>query len=318
MMPTFISATPRPDHVCRCFEHHDPARVMDLDIEAYHAGPGVSSTMVKDIVDKDLTPAHWHMKYVLGYLEKPQRDHYTYGRAYHSIIEDPAQALFKKSFAVMPAMVKAEKTTGRTPNKTGLHRAGRHRSTILVDKKCDGTTTEGKAFIAEAEAEGKEVLRERDYLKIVDSVNVLYEQAWARDLLEHPKCLFEASVYAQHETGITVRVRPDLWIPGEVVVDWKSARSAGPFGFARDAGEHKYHVQAAMYKSVLKETQFLFAAQEKNFPYLTAPYQVDTLAEARGHEAYQAGITLVAQCYESGEWPGYEGRVIKMPPWSLQ
>jgi len=63
---------------------------------------------------------------------------------------------------------------------------------------------------------------------------------------------------------------------------------------------------------------FVFIAQEKGVPYPCAAYELPPDARARGIQAYRAGMTLIAQCYESGEWPGYPGGVLDVPMWSMK
>jgi hypothetical protein len=285
--PDFISAIPRPGHVCRIFEDHEEGVFADIDIEDYHTGPGVSSSHLKALADLEKTPRHFYWEHIRGYIGESTESMNT-GRMWHALCEDPTQEEFRRQFVVLPE------------NLTLRSKAG-------------------KAIADDAAQQGKTLVREKEYKAALDGTNNLYSEPWFRKLVEHPDRVFEASVYKRCSlTGLMRRARPDLWVPGVAIVDFKTTTKAGPSEFARQCGQLKYNLQQEFYKSVCEEDNFIFVAMEKSFPYLCAPYDLDRVAAMRGREQMDYALTLLAQCYESGHWPGYHGGVIEPPPYSLK
>jgi exodeoxyribonuclease VIII len=86
----------------------------------------------------------------------------------------------------------------------------------------------------------------------------------------------------------------------------------------------RYHVQAAFYADGYKEVTgqecptFLFVAQEKKPPYLSAVYMVDEAMIQAGRRAYQEDLATYKSCRETGNWFGISSKPITLtlPAWA--
>ncbi|MES2347014.1 MAG: PD-(D/E)XK nuclease-like domain-containing protein [Pseudomonadota bacterium] len=129
------------------------------------------------------------------------------------------------------------------------------------------------------------------------------------------------------ETGLRCKSRGD-WVHADhgIFVDLKSALSAAPWSFKRASGEHRYHVQDAMYSRAFEENDihiehFVFLAQEKEYPYAVAAYQLNDSARLRGEDLYMRELRALRQCIDDDYFPSYsptgEVMALDLPPWVL-
>jgi hypothetical protein len=148
-------------------------------------------------------------------------------------------------------------------------------------------------------------------------------QAMAAKLREHPiaRALFDPEhgkpeqslIWQGHDVWLRARLDwlPDHNRPGRMVIpDYKTADSANPGTFARDAARYGYHVQDAWYTAAADnvlgtEAAFLFVVQEKTPPYLVTVIELDQPARRAGHERMRRAIEIWRDCNASGTWPAY-------------
>lgn len=124
------------------------------------------------------------------------------------------------------------------------------------------------------------------------------------------------------ETGITCRGRVD-WLRDNAIVDMKTTKDASPRGFAKDAANYRYDMQADYYTDGIEAVTgqrlpFLFLCVENTAPYLVAVYQLDEDAMARGARDNAEARRLYAQCESANEWPGYSPEIetLHLPRWA--
>jgi hypothetical protein len=159
-------------------------------------------------------------------------------------------------------------------------------------------------------------------------------KAMAAELRKHPVAgpLLERSGMAEHsfvacdpESGVMCRVRAD-WVPDgrELVVDYKTTKSAEPGQFAKSVAEYGYHQQGAFYLDVLRwldltgeDARFMLVAQEKTPPYLACVFELDSDAVRWGRKLNARARELFRDCTASGLWPGYptEPQTLTLPRW---
>lgn len=115
---------------------------------------------------------------------------------------------------------------------------------------------------------------------------------------------------------------PD-WGGDPLIFDLKTTVDASPNGFARACANFKYHMQAYAYSEGYAQVtgvrpRFFFGAVEKEPPYDVALYELEEDAIDRGREIYLAAIETYQQAVQSGNWPGYSDRVVRLslPPWA--
>lgn len=137
--------------------------------------------------------------------------------------------------------------------------------------------------------------------------------------------LVEASMFAEDPTtGVAMRARVDMLAP-DVMIDLKTARSADPEKFGRDAATYGYQVQMAWYQHVARlcgrdAIPFLFVVVENVAPYLVNVIELDGEFARIGRAQMDRALQLYAVCTETGKWPGYERddgepNVVGPPAW---
>lgn len=118
----------------------------------------------------------------------------------------------------------------------------------------------------------------------------------------------EASIYwTDKETGISLRCRPDYLT--RACTDLKTCQSASEHAVAREIHNRGYHISAAMYSHGVNEVTgqyapFVFLFIEKAPPYLCAVYSMDEESAELGWNTYRAHLNKLAECLETGIWPG--------------
>lgn len=236
----------------------------------------------------------WHMDHPDTEEPSPAL---VFGQAAHKLLLEPAT--FMDEFAVIPDGI-------------------------------DRRTKDGKAAWAlflERNA-GKTAISAETLTQITEMVNKAYDNDTARRLLdgEHEVPLF----WTDPDTGVECKVKLDCLaeLNGvQVVVDYKTCKSAKTDAFMRDAYSYGYHLQAAMYTEAVMRTHgleerpmFVFLCQEKDGPFalnfITVPedtmnYGLDTMRELLG---------IYAACEKSGNWYGYTGitgmpNELSLPGW---
>lgn len=199
---------------------------------------------------------------------------------------------------------------------------------VLLASNGAVSTSEAKAFIAQARADGAIPLKPGEYRTV---------HAMADALLTHPIAggLFRASgkpeqslYYTDPVTGIRLRARPD-WVtsPGGrgILVDYKSTKSANPEKFIRSVVDYGYHCQDPWYVDAAKavglddDPAFVFVAQEKTAPYAVSVCQLDEESVELGRRRNRKAIDLYAECVATNRWPDWDRDVypISLPKWAF-
>lgn len=94
------------------------------------------------------------------------------------------------------------------------------------------------------------------------------------------------------------------------IVDYKTTESAHEENFYYSVRKYGYDIQNAFYTDGLlyatgMETQMLFVAQEKKYPYCVQNFELDFSFVDRGRTLYKDYLKQFKECQESGIWPGY-------------
>lgn len=120
------------------------------------------------------------------------------------------------------------------------------------------------------------------------------------------------------KTGILCKCRPDCiteYNGEKYIVDYKTTQSCECGAFEKACRYYGYQLQAAMYtEGVFNETmeicKFAFVAQEKKPPYAVRVYFCDSGFIDEGMDLYRRLLDRVAECRNTGIWPGYEEGVL--------
>jgi hypothetical protein len=184
-------------------------------------------------------------------------------------------------------------------------------------------TNHHKAFVAQKEAEGREVLstyKDWLYRRIREAV-LAHEPA--RRLIECAQA--ELSVFWTHPIGLAMKSRLDLLDRTAFVADLKTCADITPEGFGRAAFNMGYGVQAALYVDAAKALtgktlKYYIIACEKTEPFDVAVYEVGEDIIAMGRAEYCRNLRRVKECRESDEWPGVVTGVqaLELPQWAYE
>lgn len=183
---------------------------------------------------------------------------------------------------------------------------------------------EAKAAVAEARAAGYIPLKPADWSRVHHMAEALAAHSVASRLLAGTAP--EVSAFRRHETGTWLRSRFDA-VGTDYLVDYKTARSADPEAFRRDAANLGYHVQSAFYAAMSTaleglpdDPDFYFVVQEKEPPFLVSVVELSPTFLAIGHAAVEYAIDTWNTCLATGVWPGYPDGItpVDPPPWLSQ
>lgn len=239
------------------------------------------------------TPAHY--KYEQDHPVEEDTQSLRFGRAYHAAVLEPES--FGARFAV----------GGPINDKTGRPYG-----------------SDSKKFQEWGESQKPlEPLTTDEASAIIDMAKVLREHPAAKLLLEQKADSEVVVVWIDGNTGLKCKGRID-WLPrGAIIVDLKSARSAAPSPFGRDAYNYGYVSQLAFYLDGLRQFMPdagmpLIIAQEKDPPYAVAVYELSESDIELGRSHYRAALEKLAECERLNSWPAYSEapEPLSLPPWA--
>lgn len=187
-----------------------------------------------------------------------------------------------------------------------------------------------------AKHDGKEPLKHSEHLKAAEAVNRLTNADWARNILLNRgtrKQVLITAEYRDPKTGLTIPVKTLLDAVGyEKLIDLKTARSANPNYWAKQAFNNGYHVQAAIGLDLFnaatgeERTDFINIVQENYPPYHVpdVPFLYSQEFLQLGRDYYTTALRNYAQCLKTNCWPSYSHRevipghaMIEPEPWML-
>ena len=263
-----------------------PGIYPDMDEAEYHGHPALSASGIK-ILAQPGGPAKWHWLQTHG---QPHKKAYDVGHAVHALILGVGAPI------------------ARIPDE-------------LLAVNGANSRKEGKAWVDAARAEGRIPFKEAEADLIEAMAEAVLAHRPARQLLEQAP-MREVSLFRRHErTGAELRSRIDAVGPG-ALVDIKSARSADPAEFARDARKLGYHIQAQFYEDMarahnLTDQPLRFVTVEKEPPFLPSVTEVDPIDKSIGLSQIERAIDAWTHGNTTGEWPGYPERIttLSFPGW---
>ncbi|MFG0802822.1 RecE family exodeoxyribonuclease [Leclercia sp. GLN_9] len=142
----------------------------------------------------------------------------------------------------------------------------------------------------------------------------LHEHPTAGKLLLHPDRAVETSYFGiDEETGLEIRVRPDLEIDIEAVrvgADlktismWNVKQSGLRARLHREIIDRDYHLSAAMYMQTAALDQFfwIFVNKDEGYHWIAIVEASEELIEL-GMLEYRQTMNRIANAFDTGEWP---------------
>lgn len=180
----------------------------DVDNDAYHAGPGVSSSILREAKKTNA-----HMKAAMDAPHEPT-DPMAFGTAVHVAILEPD--LFFKSYGTLP------------------------------ENASDLRTKVGKDAFAELKAQGLTPLKFKDFERIKRISETVWKSKTAQRLLSGPGANELSGYWIDQRTGIHCKMRTDRYNRDlGVLVDVKTCDSAQFYPYRKKAWDLGYHQQGA-------------------------------------------------------------------------
>jgi len=242
---------------------------------------------------KSMADSPKQFKYDLGH-QREDTPSFKVGRAMHAFTLEPA--LIDKYYVVAPLFntIKGE---------------------IATNQKA---TKEFKAFVKEAEANGKEVLTIEERQQAQDMATTCLEID--TDMLQYLRDGYSelSAVWIDPITGILCKCRADH-VQGFAMLDLKSTKDASLKKFKWAIKDYFYHVQGAFYSWGLEEgskqskdpkqelitiNTFHIYAVESFPPYDGDLFRIHAQSLCDGGDLFRAWLDDLKKCQDSGIWPG--------------
>ena len=250
----------------------------DMPSAVYHSANGVSSSMIKKSCESMML---YKKLYITKEIEQPQSDALRFGSLFHTLVLEPEKL---------------------------------NEEYLVLDESIDRRTKAGKEAYKEAmekaDAEGLMVVTasELDHAQAMAAAAV--NDKYANRLLRAPTRRTEVSFFDTHsETGLTVKVRPDL-IVGDICVDLKSVNINRTVDgewmlehLRREVLKYKYHLSAAMYLNVAKLREFVWIFVNKAHGYhWVAVVRASEMLLAEGEDLYHTQMHRISEAQVTDEW----------------
>lgn len=271
---------------------YEPGIYHDITNEQYHASKGVSKSGIPLLLR---SPKHYWANYIDPEREpRIETKAFKIGSAGHKLVLEPEE--FYDEYMVLPEKIDV------------LH----------------GATKIKKEYIALQNEKGLIDLKRAEFESISKMAEAVSRHPEAGPMFSSGNA--ETSFYwIDKDTGVKCKCRPDYWIPGIAIPDYKTTEDARPEKFAKSCGEYTYHIQAAFYSDGVQALtdeilDMPFVAHEKNSPYELRVYWIDPSHVSIGRSDYKRALEIYARCIENDDWPGYPTQVttISLPSWSIK
>jgi hypothetical protein len=278
----------------------EPGIYSGIPLEAYHradicVGPSVSSTMLRAV--STMSPAHAFAKSAFNPKYEPEpSEAMNLGSALHWVVaREPG---FDNRFVIKP-----EKWRGKAWN-----------------------SDDGRDQMKRWKRDGMTVLTEK---------NVEQLQGMAATLAVHPMVvagilrgkLEQSGFWIDKQTGLWMKIRPDA-MPNDSG-DYADLKTTGKtvmyHALQKTIAEYSYHQQGALILEGARALGLEATSFNLIFVESTEPYSVRCVALkdddlARGHKQNVVARAIIADCLQTGVWPGPgDGRddveYIDLPDW---
>ncbi len=162
--------------------------------------------------------------------------------------------------------------------------------------------------------EGKVLVTRQQLATALAIQKSLLNHPTAGKLLTHPSRAVEVSYFGiDEETGLEVRVRPDLEIDMgglrigadlKTISMWNIKQEGLRAKLHREIIERDYHLSAAMYCDVAALDQFywIFVNKDENYHWIAIIEASEELLEL-GMLEYRKAMRAIANGFDTGEWP---------------
>ena len=267
----------------------------ELSADEYHGARALVSKSALDVFAR--SPAHY-----LHYLEsgliddddEETSDALVIGSAFHALVLEPMN--FSRRYVRLPDF--------------GDMRSSKNRALK------DGWLKERPGIIG---------LKEDHWSMIHGMRESIFRHKKLRRILENGRPEVTCAALDPH-TGLPRKCRWD-WVSeiDGLGLDIKSARDGRPDLWRLEAARRRYEVQDTYYTDTGKlaglDIEILgFGVVEKEPPYVCGLYTLDPTARLAGEQRYLNELVGIAECCDSGEFPGYsngDATELRLPGWAV-
>lgn len=256
--------------------------------DEYHASPGVSRSMLREIAN----PLLYYQRYVAKTepRKKPTAA-MEFGTRAHDIVLSPGGMDAAANVLIIPEDV--------------LTKAG---------------AKSGSKYYAWRDEHAGKVLLKADKLRAFERIIAGIEaHDKAIDILLRATEHEYAIRWTDAETGLLLRTKLDLIHP-RFVVDYKTAADVTPRGFARAIADDGYDYQAAFYSLGFEvmfgeRMPFVFITSKNEPPYNCETFDLDEQFIVRGEAMVRRDLRRLAECRASDKWQTSTcGQIITLSP----
>ena len=172
---------------------------------------------------------------------------------------------------------------------------------------------------------GTMVVKQDELEMIKGVVGSVLEHEYASSLLKNGKPEI-SGFYADEETGIKLKVRPDfLSFDGTKLIDFKSTRSADWRKYGGSVYDYRYDFQMFMYSEGIKfisgkkPEMHVHIAVEKKPPYECAVYYFLDEDLGQAHSDYRMSLDKLKHCITENKWQQrqVEAERVYVPNWFI-
>lgn len=270
-----------------------PVLAYDVPDEVYFALPAMSATVLKSGRQAVACMRHTMLN------PKEATDAMGLGSLVDTLVLEPAK--LNERFLIVPEIPKRNSNAGKAEYAT-----------------------------MESESAGRTIVDKAEYEAALVMRGMLYKHPAASKWLAHAGHAQAVVVWWEPVEGfpdMLCKAKLDRFIPGVLALDLKTARSAAPWKFSRQASDLGYGMQAGWYdhgfSKVTGETgdrPFGLVVVENVAPHLVATYSIKPDDLNTGFNTCKRLLGQFAAAQASGVWPGYSDDVeeLELHGWGLR
>lgn len=227
--------------------------------------------------------------------------------------------------AVLDARLKSVSTKSQDFG-TALHSACLENSIahVAMTKAKDGRTKEYKDDLARAESEGKILLKEEEFEKLIGMYEAFNKDADVRWIMSRKETVEESFFWHDFQTNLGLKARTDIFGRG-LIADYKTtAVGVDVESFQRVIANYEYDFSLAHYAAGTEQvtgqhSDCFLIAQEVEAPYAVQVFKVSDECIDRAEHRRRKVLTSLAEAFAKDEWPTYAPgiKLIDVPNWKI-
>lgn len=241
------------------------------------------------------------------------------------ILKCPARAR-----AVIEGRVKEETASMElgTAVHTAVLESDAFESLYRIGPECNKNTKEWREFAAACYIDGVTPLKPSENEKILGMRDSLWNDPGVSKILRACESRELSIFWIDSDTGLYCKARIDIYgARVGALLDLKTTGSAGQHDFARTSFNQGYHIQIPWYtrgaRAVGLDVKMSGILAVETVPdYTPCIFQIPPATFALGATEIQKALPRLAECFATGNWPGYmkDGRPVDLnaPQWAFE